>query len=93
MPPPERTSVAKAGPTFIDLIVRVSSALIELEATVAGWQTPAAVPTEFSRDSFNDIVSKVIRIQDTFDALASATNDEDEFQEIVRNFRVTTDDG
>ena len=91
VPPPERIPLARTGPTFIDLIVRVTGALIELEAMVAGWQNPAAIPAEFSRDSFNDVVAKVLRIQDHFDALASATDDDDEFQKIVQNFQVTSD--
>jgi hypothetical protein len=93
VPPPESTSPAKSGPTFIEMLVRINSALIELEAMVAGWQNPAAVPAEFSRDSFGDIVNKALRIQDTFDKLVAATDDEDEFQKIVRNFRVAADVG
>lgn len=90
-PTPERVASAETGPSFIQLVVRINSALIELEAMVSGWQNPAAVPAEFSRESFNDIVAKALRIQDTFDALAGATDDEDEFLNIVRNFTVTTD--
>lgn len=93
VPPPERTAPAKTGPTFIELLVRINGALIELEAMVADWQNPAAVPAEFSRDSFGDIVTKALRIQDRFDGLVAAINNEDEveFQKIVRNFRVATD--
>lgn len=90
VPPPDRVERTPAGPSFIDLIVRVSTALIELEAMVAGWQNRAALPGEFSRESFNDIAAKVLRIQDAFDSIADTAGD-DEFLEIVRNFRVTTD--
>jgi hypothetical protein len=93
IPPPDRTAAVKSGPTFIDLLVRANSALIELEAMVAGWQNPAAVPVEFSRESFNDVVAKALRIQDKFDRLVDAMDDEDEFLAIVRNFGETSDVG
>jgi len=89
--PPPQEKYTRSGPSFIDLLVRVSSSLIELEAMVASWQNPAAIPAEFSRESFSDIVAKVLRIQDHFDAVAEARDNEDEFQKIVRNFRVTSD--
>jgi len=93
VPPAERVSGERQGPSFIDLLVRVSGALIELEALVASWQNTAAIPPEFSRESFNDIVAKVLRIQDHFDEVEQARDDEDEFQKIVRNFRVMSDVG
>lgn len=92
VPPPERTSPDKTGPTFIELIVRVNSALIELEGMVASWQNTAAIPDEFSRDSFNDIVAKVDRIRRHFDEVEETRDNDDEFQKIVRNFRVVTGD-
>lgn len=93
VPPAERSPLPRTGPTFIELIVRVNSALIELEGMVAGWPNLSSVPREFSRDSFSDIVAKALRIQDRFDALAHAIEDEDEdeFLKIVRNFKVVDD--
>lgn len=93
VPPPGRSTSPNRGPSFIDLIVRITSALIEMEAMVAGWQNLAAVPPEFSRDSFNDVATKVLRIQDRFDVLAEAieNDDADEFMKIVRAFHLTTD--
>lgn len=92
VPPPDRSTGHRTGPTFIELIVRVSSALIELEAMVASWQNTAAIPSEFSRDSFNDIVAKVDRIRRHFDEVEETRDDDDEFQKIVRNFRLVTSD-
>lgn len=92
VPPPSQTSHSRKGPTFIELIVRVNSSLIELEAMVASWQNTAAIPSEFSRDSFNDIVAKVDRIRRHFDQVEEARDDDDEFQKIVRNFRVVASD-
>jgi hypothetical protein len=92
VPPPERTSRPQSGPTFIELIVRVNSALIELEALVASWQNTAAIPAEFSQDSFNDIVAKVERIRRHFDQVEETRDDDDEFQKIVRNFRLVATD-
>src|SRR5262245_12719237 len=92
-PSPSYTDRPATDPTFIALIVKVSGALIALESMVADWQNLSAVPSEFSRESFNDIVAKVLRIQDRFDSLASAIDaeDEDAFLAIVRNFRVVPD--
>lgn len=92
VPPPSQTAHGRGGPTFIELIVRVNSALIELEGMVASWQNTAAIPAEFSRDSFNDIVAKVDRIRRHFDEVEETRDDDDEFQKIVRNFRLVTTD-
>lgn len=92
VPPPSQTSHGRSGPTFIELIVRVNSALIELEGMVASWQNTAAIPAEFSRESFNDIVAKVDRIRRHFDEVEESRDDDDEFQKIVRNFRLVTND-
>lgn len=81
---------APAGPSFIDLVVRANSTLIELESMVRGWRGPRSIPKEFSAASFDDIAEKAMRIKDTVNALRAATNDE--FQDIVRNFREVTSD-
>lgn len=59
---------------------------------VASWQNTAAIPAEFSRDSFNDIVAKVDRIRRHFDEVEETRDDDDEFQKIVRNFRLVATD-
>ncbi len=89
VPPPDRTPGQRTGPTFIALVVRTSSSLIELASLVGGWENPAAIPAEFSASSFDDIAEKAMRIKNTVNSLRSADNDE--FQKIARNFRVTDD--
>lgn len=77
------------SPSFIDLVAKTNSALIELEALVRSWRSPRSIPEEFSASSFDDIAAKAMRIKDTVNALRGASNDE--FQDIVRDFRVVTD--
>lgn len=85
---PRHIEQPRPDPSFIALVVRINSALIELETVVGSWENPSAIPSEFSAASFDDIAEKAMRIKDHVNALRSADNDE--FQNIVRNFRVVS---
>lgn len=77
-----------AGPTFIDLICKIRDAQQGLDRMMKAWTGPEAIPAEFSPSTFIQIAETAMAQKDRVEQLRAA--DHDEFQQIIRNFKVVS---
>lgn len=77
-----------SGPTFIDFVCRIREAQHGLDQLMKGWTGPEAIAPEFSPSTFIQIAETAMAQKDRVEQLREA--DHDEFQQIVRNFKVVS---